>query len=408
MGEPYRILYIHHGQGIGGAPLSLLYLIRQLDRSRYEPVVLCLYESAAADLYRDEGIETHIARGIRTFDHSTLLWYNLRRPWRLPWRLFTFWPSVVNTRRAVEVLCPDLVHLNSAQLGPSAIGAHRAGVLVVWHIREQIASGYLRLRQQWLRRTIARYGDRVIAICQNDADQLIQNGKVRVVYNFLDFAQFDRALRPGSFRQELGLGGSERLVAMFGGINPAKGTWEFVQALPWVMRDIPHVHFLVLGHFPGFRGNTGLKSSLIRALHGYQRQIERFIRRNGLFNHVTFTGVRRDVPQVMADLNLVVFPSTVPHFARPVIEAGAMAKPVVTSDLGGPRELVLDGETGFLVPPSDPRALAEAIVRILSDDNLARRMGEAGYYRARRLFSADMNAHRTVEVYEELLAGRGK
>ena len=91
----YRILYIHHGRGIGGAPLSLLYLIQQLDRTQYEPVVLCLYESSAADLYRAEGVETHVARGVRTFDHSTLLWYNLRRPWRLPWRLLTFWPSVV-------------------------------------------------------------------------------------------------------------------------------------------------------------------------------------------------------------------------------------------------------------------------------------------------------------------------
>ena len=85
-----------------------------------------------------------------------------------------------------------------------------------------------------------------------------------------------------------------------------------------------------------------------------------------------------------------------------------MAKPVVASDLGGPRELVVDGETGMLVPPSDPKALAEAIIRILDDDNLARRMGEAGYQQARLLFDAEVNAQRTFEVYEELFAERGK
>ena len=408
MSEPHRILYIHHGRGIGGAPLSLLYLIRQLDRSRFEPVVLCLYESAAADLYRNEGIETHIARGIRTFDHSTLLWYNLRRPWRLPWRLLTFWPSVVNTRRAIEALRPHLVHLNSAQLAPSAIGAHRAGVPVIWHVREQIAAGYFGLRRWWLKRTIARYGDRVIAICHNDAEQLIQNDKIRVVYNFVDFVQFDRSLEPGPLRQELGLGQGEPLVTMLGGLNPSKGTWEFVQALPLVLEAIPDAHFLVLGHFPGFRGNRGIKASLARALYGYQRQVERFIHQNELSAHITFTGARRDVPQVLAAVDLLVFPSTVPHFARPIIEAGAMAKPVVASDLGGPRELVVDGETGLLVPPSDPQALADAIIKILNDDDLARRLGQAGYRRAKRLFDARLNARRTFEVYEELLTKAGK
>jgi glycosyltransferase involved in cell wall biosynthesis len=402
-----RILYIHHGKGIGGAPLSLLYLIRQLDRSRYEPVVLCLYESAAADLYRDEGVETHVARGIQTFDHSTLLWYGLRRPWRLPWRTLTFWPSVVNTRRTVKALRSALVHLNSAQLAPSAIGAHQASVPVVWHVREQIAPGYLGLRRRWLKRAIARYGDRVIAICQNDADQLIQNGKIHVIYNFVDFAQFDRRIEPGTIRQELGLDSERRLVVMLGGVNPAKGTWEFVRALPRVLRCVPNIHFLVLGHFPGFRGNQGIKAALVRALYGYQHKIERFIHRQDLAAHITFTNARRDVPQVMADADLIVFPSTVPHFARPIIEAGAMAKPVVASDLGGPRELVVDGETGLLVLPSDPKVLAEAIIRILSNKQLAQHMGEAGYRRARQLFDAKVNTQQTMAVYEELLAERG-
>jgi glycosyltransferase involved in cell wall biosynthesis len=403
----HRILYIHHGKGIGGAPLSLLYLIQQLDRTQYEPVVLCLYDSSAADLYRDAGVETHIAHGIRTFDHSTLLWYNLRRPWRLPWRLLTLWPSIANTRGVIELLRPDLVHLNSAQLAPSAIGAHLAGVPVVWHVREQIAPGYLGLRRRWLKRAIARYGDRVIAICRNDADQLIPNGRVRVVYNFVDFDQFTRHLEPGTLRRELGLDSQRRLVAMLGGVNPAKGTWEFVRALPRVLQHIPDVHFLVLGHFPGFRDNRGIKAALVRALYGYQHKIERFICQQDLTTHITFTGARRDVPQAIADADLIAFPSTVPHFARPIIEAGAMAKPVVASDLGGPRELVVDGETGFLVPPSDPNALAEAIIRTLSDKQLAQRMGEAGYQRARQLFDAKVNAQQTVAVYEELLAKRG-
>jgi len=244
----------------------------------------------------------------------------------------------------------------------------------------------------------------VIAICQNDAGQLVQNGRVRVVYNFVDFRLFDRHLRPGTLRAEYGIADSKRLVLMLGGVNPAKGTWELVCALPSVLRSIPDVHFVVLGHYPGFRGNSGWRAALTRAAYGYQRRIERLIRNRGLERHITFTGARRDVPRVMADAELVVFPSTVAHFARPLIEAGAMAKPVVASDLGGPRELVVHGKTGLLVPSCDPDTLAQAIVRVLRDRDLARRMGEAGYRRARRLFDAPTNARRTMDVYEELLA----
>jgi glycosyltransferase involved in cell wall biosynthesis len=401
---PKRILYIHHGKGLGGSPLSLLYLIRELDRARYEPVVLCLHKTSAVDLFRRAGVETHVSRGIRSFDHSTLVWYNVRRFWWLPWRLVAFLPSVLITRKWVKQLAPDLVHLNSMQLSPSAIGAHLADVPVVWHIREQMSTGYFGLRRWALRWAIARFGDRVIAICHNDANQVIQNSKVRVVYDFANLSEFDRSLVPGDLRRDLKIGHDKRLVAMLGGVNPAKGTWEFVQALPQVLASCPKAHFVVLGHYPGFRGNRGLKAALVRTLYRYQRRLERFIRDRGLEEHVTFTGPRLDVPQVMADAELIVFPSTVPHFARPLLEAGAMAKPVVASDLGGPREIVVREQTGLLVPPSDPSALSRAIVRILQDGALAKRMGEAGYARTKRMFTAQVNARQTMDVYEELFA----
>ncbi len=82
-----------------------------------------------------------------------------------------------------------------------------------------------------------------------------------------------------------------------------------------------------------------------------------------------------------------------------------MAKPVVASRLGGPMELVVEGETGLLVPPGDPLALTEAIVALLRDPERARAMGEAGYARAKECFDAVKNARATFELYDELLEG---
>ena len=114
-------------------------------------------------------------------------------------------------------------------------------------------------------------------------------------------------------------------------------------------------------------------------------------------------GFRSDVERLVAASDLVVFPSVVPHFARPAIEAGAMAKPVVASRLGGVEEVVQHGRTGLLVPPNDPAALADGIVSVLTDEDLAGRLGEQGYRQALRLFDARRNVPRTVAIYERLL-----
>jgi glycosyltransferase involved in cell wall biosynthesis len=113
--------------------------------------------------------------------------------------------------------------------------------------------------------------------------------------------------------------------------------------------------------------------------------------------------VRRDIPALLAASACLVFPSSVPHFARPVIEAAAMGVPSVASDLGGPRELIVDGETGLLVPPNDPATLAEAVTGLLRDPARAAALGEAAYQRALRLFDAQANAAATFAVYDDLL-----
>jgi len=408
-----RILYIHHGYGIGGAPLSLLFLLQKLDREKYEPVVLCLYESAAAGLYRKEGIETYVDGAIKEFGHTTLCWYRISHPWelmQLVFRTLQLAPSIWATMRFLEEHPADLVHLNSSGLPACAIGARRAGVPVVWHIREPLAPGYFGLRRALLRRCIHKYADRVIAICENDANQLIRDKRVRVVYNFVDFDQFDRHISGDEFRSELGLNENTRLVAMLGGVSEVKGTLPFVQALKYVKEKQSDVRFLIVGH-SGFADDGGgaLKEKIKRlakklmSVAAYSQRVFKFIKQEDLEKDVVFTGVRRDIPQILAAADLLVFPSITPHFARPIIEAGAIAKPVVASDLGGPRELVRHGETGFLVPPEDPKALAEAIIEILSDDQLARRQGEAGYAQARKLFDADVNAAQTFALYDEPL-----
>lgn len=398
-----RVCYFVHGQGVGGASLSLLYLIQQLDRERYFPIALFLSESRMCEIFREHGIETRVVHGMKYFSHTTGEHVHLGNP-RGFWQLAMFLPSVWQTYRLVRRLRPDIVHLNSSTLAPQAIGAKLAGAKVVWQIREHVLDGHLGLRRK-LHKWVGRHcADAMIFILKSEAERLGCPGKTHVIYNFVDFSIFDRRKRDA--RVATGQP-NPKTVTLLGGVSKIKGALEFVRAYPLVRDRLGAVRFLIVG-YDGRSRPGGRFINLLRKLRetltgpGYAHQVHEYAARH-CDGEVTFTGVVEDVPSILAETDLVVFPSTVAHFARPVIEAGAMAIPVVASDLEGPRELVIHGETGMLVPPGAPEALAKAIVTVLSDDDLARRMGEQGYERARRLFNAQTNSAATFAIYEQLL-----
>ncbi len=404
-----RILYIHHGGEIGGAPLSLLYLIQHLDRSRYEPVVVTLRPGPVVDRYRAEDIEVRVEPGISDFSHTTLEWYGERDWWRLPGKLLRLAPSALRTSRLIRDLQPDLVHLNSSTLAACAAAAWRAGVPVVWHIREPLAQGLIGLRRALLRRAVDRFADRVVAISQYDADQLIPSPRIRVIYNFVDFTRFDRAIDGAGVREELGIAQDSPVVLMLGGVAEPKGTLVLVQALPDLLAAVPGVRIIVAG--PALRpGGGGWKAPLRRLLGAdlYARRVQAVLDAAGpdVQGAVQFVGIREDIPRLLAASTCLVFPSTVPHFARPIIEAAAMGVPAVASDVGGPRELIVPGETGLLVAPGDPAALVSALAGLLTNPVQARLLGESAYHRACGLFEARANAAATAAVYEEIFANQ--
>ncbi|MDX9759999.1 MAG: glycosyltransferase family 4 protein [Bacteroidota bacterium] len=393
-----RILYVHHGSGIGGAPLSLLYLIRGLDRARYHPTVLCLHESEAAALFRRDGIETFVDASLHDFSHTNVLWYPW---WQFPKLCLRAWqtlPTYVRARRLLRGGRFDAVHLNTSTLTAVGLAAKAAGVRVIWHVREPLQKGYFGIRRALIRRIIDRAADLVIPICRHDAEQLIPSPRIHVVYNFIDFSQFDATIDGGPLRAELGIAPTAPVVTMLGGINPIKGTLPFVTAAVEVLATVPEAVFLVAGPIPGdtFRNR-------VNGLRVYRESVFSHIPHD-MKHAIRFLGIRGDIPALLAASDLLCFPSTVPHFARPVIEAGAMGRPVIASDLGGPRELVRHGETGLLVRPGDAPALAAAIRELLDDPARARALGRQGITHARTYFDAEKNTRTVTTLYDALFA----
>ncbi len=408
----HNVLYVHHGKGIeGGAPLSLLYLVERVDRSRFEPTVICVRDSNVVEHFNANGIPTVAVKGIEDFNHTTAGWYPLYSPFgllRLLRRLVFLLPSALKTKAWIRAHDIDLVHLNSLSLSPSAIGAKLAGVPVVWHIREAVHQGHLGLRKRLIRWAVNTFADEAIYICEDNRTRLGADGRAAVIYNFVDFRRFDPGLSGQTVRQELGLAAADRVVLMLGGIAKIKGSLELVEAMSHVAKRIPNARCIVSGCLPspGWAGSWPVRLGRTLGFRRYTERVYHLVQKAGLIDHIRFLPFRHDVPQLIAASDVVVFPSTQPHFARPVIEAGAMSKPVVASRIGGVEEVVEDGVTGLLVAPADPAALGDAIVRVLADPDRAEEMGRQGYTTARRRFDADVNARQTVACYDAILAER--
>ena len=406
-----RILSVQHTAAIGGATVCLLDLVERLDKSRYEPSVLFLQEGPAIPLLRAWGVETHVDRRISYYPHGEGAYFPVRsfRPWLQVTKLFELWPSARRMRDFLRTHPADLVHINTSVQVPALWGAHLAGVPTIFHVREVLRRGTLGLRRALVRWAIDRWADRVIAIANYNAAQLRASPRVRVIYDYVDFGKFDRSLRGDAVRAEFRLGPDVPIIGMLGGTVPHKGLLPFLHAARIVHRWRPAVRFLVAGHAPEPDLPISRKRRLrhriedLLGIPNLNREVPAYIEAEGLQDAVIFTGARLDIAPVIAAMDVLIFPATVSHFARPIIEAGAMAKPVIASDFPSTREIVTHGDTGLLVPPEDPQALAEAMLRILDNPIMAHSMGEVGYQQARQEFTARLNALAIFQVYDELL-----
>ena len=409
---PKRILYVHACAGLGGAPLSLLYLIEQLDRGRYEPEVLFVgRDGEEVDLFRRRGIPLRLRHDISTYPHALGAYLSLRslRPWEIATRALQILPSARRMLDELRARPVDLVHLNTSTLLPAGLGAAWAGVPVVWHVRETLHPGTLGLRRQLVRTCIDRCSHAVIAISRFNAAPLIPGPKVHVVYNFVDFKRFDRRLDGSGFRASLGLPPGRPLVVMLGGLIATKGPDVFVETAALVWHRRPDIVFLIAGLPPRGESPSRSRRTLRRLVEAtglvpnIERSVVALIRKHRLKDSVRFTGMRADVPEMLAASAVVVWPGTVSHFARPIIEASAMGRPVVASDLPSSREIVAHGTTGLLASPGDPRSFASAILHLIERPDEAMRIGEAAYDAARERFDARRNAASVVSVYDTLL-----
>jgi glycosyltransferase involved in cell wall biosynthesis len=395
------ILFVHHRRELGGAPTSLSYLIRQLDRSKYDPHVFCP-SGAAADLFREAGATVHTGP-VAAFTHIWASTYRGRR-WLLFLReLFVVPAHILAFRRTLRRHAFDLVHLNDSPLLLAGLIARLHRLPVVWHLRSSLPAEETR-RSRLVRSVIRRLSTAAIAINEDVAASFDVGAEV--IPNAVDLKRF----RPGdkqAARARAGITDELPIVTFFGFIYPSKGFQEFLEAAARVRSSgIPARYLIVGGAVRGeefFRRLGGRALLLAGLVMNHERIAHELVARLELDDVVTFIPFTMDTADLYRASDIVVAPSRGPELGRPLIEAAASGIPVVASGSRRGAGIVLNDETGVVTGSSRASILAEAISDLLRTPERRERFGHAARRHAEVAFDPRRNTARIESIYGRVL-----
>ncbi len=370
-----KVMLVTVGLGVGGTETQILEIASRLDRDRFDVLVCGLKKDrVVAQELRERGIRVSTLDGWGKGD--------LRVLYRLV--------------RLIRAERPDLIHafLGVANLASSLAGRLAGVPVIVWSYRDVEV---WKSPAHWLvDRAGARWAE-AITCCSEAVRQFVlarldgEASKVLTIHNGIDLEAF-RAPRVAG-RSELSLRDGGRVIGTVTRLDePKKGLTVLLRALAALARrdGLPPWQCLLVGDGPA-RG-----------------RLEALAAELGLSGRVVFAGMRRDVPRVLPALDLFVYPSLYEGFGIAIVEAMAAGRPVVASAVGGIPEIVVDRDTGLLVPPGDAAVLAEALATLLASPDQARQMGRRGRERARELFAIQTTVERHQQLYATLSARRAR
>jgi glycosyltransferase involved in cell wall biosynthesis len=238
-----------------------------------------------------------------------------------------------------------------------------------------------------------RYVERFIVVSETLKKALIEghgisSERIVKIYNGIELDKFRPDLNQPNFKKQWRIAPETSLIGAIGRMVWQKGFEFLIKAISDIAEVAPEARFMLVGDGP------------------LRPDLENLARKLDVYDRIIFTGFRSDIPDLLSTMDIIVVPSLLEGFPMITLEAMAMAKPIIASDISGIKEQIKDGESGILVPPKDSKALATAILKILSTNEAAESIGLAARQTVEEKFSIDKMVMETERLYSSLLQGR--
>ena len=375
-----RIVHIITRLELGGAQQNTLYCVEHHDRMRFD-----------VGLWAGEG--GILDAGARAIDHADVK--------LLPWLRHPIDPArdILAVMRLAGMLRDvDLIHTHSSKAGILGRAAARlAGVPGVvhtvhgWSFNDAQPAGTRRLYLE-AERAAARFTDRIVCVARFDRDRGLVSGighasQYRIIRSGIDPSLYQApAGARERLRETLGAAPQDVVVGSIANFKPQKGPLDFVEAARLSRLRDPRMRFVIAG-------DGDLRPALVSAIADA-----------GLEDAVHLLGWRDDIPELLAAMDIFLLTSLFEGLPRVVLQAMAASVPVVATDTGGVAEVVIHGESGYLVPPGNPAAAADAIVALAHDPGTRRRFASAARGRLGDEFNIRLMVGALEALYDEVLA----
>jgi glycosyltransferase involved in cell wall biosynthesis len=365
---PVNIVYIIDDMRVGGVERMLELTLRKLDRTKYNPQVYALFDGGpVADEIEKLRIPVYIL-GLNKFN-AVIVFFRLVK------MLLKNHIQIVHTSRLISDI-----------FGTWASLMARVPIIISSKTSLPYYGKYIYCIMD---RISMRYVTQLISVSDSVKLQYLKQlpinpDKIKTLYNGTEYNKFNREFNPVEKQNELGLEADDFIIGTVANLNWRKDLFTLLEAAKLVLAQYPNARFLLIGEGP------------------QKAELQARAQQLGISSRVLFLGSRHDIPELLSLCRIFVISSVTEGLTVAILEAMAMGKPVVATSVGGIPEVVLDGETGFLVPPKAPDKIAQSIKKLISHKELATQFGAAGEKRVERYFSADRMVQGLEGLYHDL------
>ena len=357
---------------IGGGESYLLSLVENLDRTRFEPVVVSFTDGPMVERLRSLGIQTHVIYTEKPFD-------------------FRVWKKVENLIEAEKI---DIVHAHGTRAASNMFrGAKKLKRPFIytchaWSFHPDQNALVKKLRI-WSEQFLTEQAD--VNICGSKANRetgrkLFQNFKAVIIYNSIDPKRFNPYGVFKNIRAELGISATDLVVASVARFTLQKQPLKLLAAFAEVCKQVPHVKLLMVGD-------------------GEQKEeAQRLVQKLGLQLKVIMQPFRQDIPDVLAAADIFVLPSLWEAFPIALLEAMSMGKAVIGTNVDGTPEIIENEKNGLLIEVDGlEKNIAAALIRLCSDDGLRTRLQQAAIASIYNTYNVETLARENEAIYERLM-----